>query len=244
MAVDIQDFLRKIEQDPTLRQGLITLLEAATPDKQQLDNTSEDFLEWTDEDTLSEWVNEKIVGRSPASRTHQDLAGFLASLLRIYTETHALGLIYFAPFQMKLKHSKRKPDLLFVSHEHLDRLKTTYLDGPADLIIEIVSSDSVEQDRGKKFVEYEAAYVPEYWLIDPLRQWAECYQLGEEDRYITAFAGNKGDYHAAVLPDFWLKIEWLWQTPLPPVLDVIGELGLLEARTRTLKHEHTNPLTH
>ncbi len=227
MAVDIQDFLRKIEQDSAIRQGLVTLLEAVVLKNSASTNHPEDILEWIDEDTLAEQVNAEMIRHSPASRTHQDLAGFLASILRIYTESHALGTVYFAPFQMKLQHSKRKPDLLYVSHEHLDRLKTMYLDGPADLIIEIVSPDSVERDRGKKFVEYEAAYIPEYWLIDPLRQWAECYQLGEEDRYITAFAGNKGAYHAAVLPGFWLKIEWLWQTPLPPVLNVIRELGLL-----------------
>lgn len=36
----------------------------------------------------------------------------------------------------------REPDLLFVSKGHLHRLKETYLEGPADLIIEIVSAES------------------------------------------------------------------------------------------------------
>lgn len=55
----------------------------------------------------------------------------------------------------------------FVASEHLDRLKETYLDGPADLVVGIVSPDSVGRDRGEKFYEYAQGGVPEYWLIDP-----------------------------------------------------------------------------
>ena len=56
--------------------------------------------------------------------------------------------------------------------EHLDRLTDSHLSGPADLVVEIVSPDSLGRDRGDKFAEYEAASIPEYWLIDPVRQQA------------------------------------------------------------------------
>lgn len=46
-------------------------------------------------------------------------------------------------------------------------MKETYLDGPADLVVGIVSPDSVGRDRGEKFYEYAQGGVPEYWLIDP-----------------------------------------------------------------------------
>jgi len=164
---------------------------------------------------------------SPASYRHQDIARFLTSILGIYVENHHLGVICPAPFQMKLEPSGREPDLIFIAAEHLDRLKATYLDGPADLVVEIISLDSVERDRGTKFLEYETAGVPEYWLLDPLRRWVEFYQLGEEGRYTTAFAGRENVYHAQAIPGFWLRVEWLWQVPLPPVLDVLRELGVI-----------------
>ncbi|MEJ7756097.1 MAG: Uma2 family endonuclease [Nocardioidaceae bacterium] len=53
----------------------------------------------------------------------------------------------------------------------------TYLDGAADLAIEIISPESIGRDRGEKFVEYEAAGIREYWLIDPERRQAEFYRL-------------------------------------------------------------------
>ena len=49
------------------------------------------------------------------------------------------------------------------------------MDGPADVVIEIISTGSRSTDRRTKFAEYEQLGVPEYWLIDPLRRQAEFY---------------------------------------------------------------------
>lgn len=34
-------------------------------------------------------------------------------------------------------------------------------------------------------------------------------------------------YQSQVLPGFWLKVEWLWYEPLPPVLEVLRDLGIV-----------------
>jgi len=117
--------------------------------------TYEEFLAWADEDTCAEWVDGEVIMLTPAPRKHQDVAVFLIALLRHFVETHSLGAILSAPFQMKTGPDLpgREPDILFVAREHLDRLKDTYLDGPADLVVEIVSSDSRARDRGEKFYE-------------------------------------------------------------------------------------------
>jgi Uma2 family endonuclease len=184
--------------------------------------TYEEFLDWADEDTLAEWVNGEVVMYSPASKRHQQIVSFLEKVLGTFVEQHNLGIVLSAPFQMKLEHG-REPDLLFVAREHQNRLKETYLDGPADLVVEIASRESVERDRGAKFYEYARGGVPEYWLIDPQMQWAEFYRL-EEERYRMTFGGEEGEYRALVLPGFWLRVEWLWQEPLPHHLRALGEI--------------------
>jgi Uma2 family endonuclease len=219
--------VRRVPTSPTsgeeaLRRRLLeVLLEPVEPPKM----TYEEFLEWCDEDTLAEWVDGEVVMYTPASRRHQSMADFLAGVIRIFVEQRDLGVVLSAPFQMKLEHG-REPDLLFVAKTNLGRLKENYLDGPADLVVEIVSPESVGRDRGEKFYEYARGGVPEYWLIDPQMEWAEFYRL-EEEYYRLAFSGKEGEYHALVLPDFKLRVEWLWQTPLPPILDVVRELGLI-----------------
>ena len=193
-----------IEGQPDLRRRLQeTIVEIPGQPSQKM--TYEEFLAWADEDTLAEWVDGEVVMYSPASNKHQDIADFLVSVLRPFAEVHQLGIVRSAPFQMKLERG-REPDLVFVASEHLERLKETYLDGPADLVVEIISPESVGQDRGEKFYEYARGGVPEYWLIDPQMEWVEFYHL-EEERYCLAFSGKEGEYHALALPGFWLRVE-------------------------------------
>ena len=191
--------------------------------------TYEEFLAWADEDTRAEWVEGEVIYMSPVSDLHQDLADFLTALLRFFTETHQLGVVRSAPFQMKIgpRLSGREPDVLFISSEHLDRLKKTFLDGPADLVIEIVSPESRARDRGDKFYEYEQGGVREYWLLDPQRKQAEFYQLGEDGIYHLATIAQDGIYRSVVLKGLEMKVDWLWQEPLPLLLSVLKEWRLV-----------------
>lgn len=189
----------------------------------------EDFLkQYTN--VHAEWVQGEVIQLMTASDKHQDLVRWLISILSLFVETHNLGWLRPAPFNMQLPHlgRGREPDILFVSRDRLEIVQETHLAGAADLVIEIVSPESVGRDRGEKFVEYEAAGVREYWLIDPDRQQAEFYHLAENGRYRLIPPAGEGRFHSAVLPNFWLQVDWLWQEPLPKVLHVARKLGLLD----------------
>ena len=205
------------------RQMLDVLLAPAQPARLGY----EEFLAWADEDTLAEWVGGEVIMTSPASLRHQSISRFLAQIVGVYVEEHNLGALLTAPFQMKLASSGREPDLLFVAAEHLNRLRDTYLDGPADLAVEIISPESIGRDRGDKFYEYEQAGIPEYWLLDPQARRAEFYQLDPAGVYQLIAPDQEGIYRSAVVPGFWLRVSWLWQQPLPRVLDVLRELGVV-----------------
>jgi Uma2 family endonuclease len=155
---------------------------------------------------------------------------FLLVVLDYWISSRNLGTVIPPPFQMKLPPPisvGREPDLIFVSHEHLDRLRPTYLDGPADLVIEITSPESIGRDRGQKFIEYEQARIPEYWLIDPARQRAEFYQLGTDGFYRAAVVDANGAYTSPILGGLRLPVEWLWGDPLPGRSEALRALGLL-----------------
>ena len=94
----------------------------------------------------------------------------------------------------------------------------------ADLVIEIVSADSVGRDRGEKYYEYEQAGIPEYWLIDSRTRRAEFYQL-QGAYYQPMFPDAQGIYRSRVLPGFWLNVGWLQQELLPDVEDVLLDVG-------------------
>ncbi|MCK4473268.1 MAG: Uma2 family endonuclease [Anaerolineae bacterium] len=213
------------------RRLLEVLLAPAGPSRM----TYKEFLMWADEDTLAEWVARsgedvgEVVMTSPASRRHQEMSFFLGQVIGLYVEQRGLGRVLLPPFQIKLSHSGREPDLLFVAQEHLEQLKETYLDGPADLVVEIVSPESMGRDRGEKFYEYEQAGIPEYWLIDPQMKRAEFYQLVTGDQYQLVLPDAEGIYRSVVLPGFWLRVEWLWQESLPQPLRALGEIADIDA---------------
>ena len=185
--------------------------------------TYEEFLDWADEDTYAEWVDGKVEMMSPASVKHQDISLFLARLLAEFSEEHDTGKLLAAPFQMRLANVRRgrEPDLLFVATQNLGRLKRSYLDGPADLVIEIISPESVLRDRGAKYAEYEAGGVREYWIIDAEAKRADFFVLDSEGRYQRASPDTEGKYQSAVLPGLWINLDWLWQSPLPSVRSVL-----------------------
>ena len=181
-------------------------------------------------DVHAEWIDGEVIKFMTSSDKHQDLVGWLIAILRLFIEHHDLGWLRPAPFNMQLPNLKRgrEPDILFVGKDRLHIVQASHLSEPADLVIEIVSPESIGRDRGDKFVEYEAAGIQEYWLIDPDRQQAEFYQLTDTGHYRPADLDEAGLFHSTVLPEFWLKATWLWQEPLPKVLTVARELGLLD----------------
>ncbi len=147
--------------------------------------------------------------------------------LSLYVEDKDLGEILYSPFAMKLEGQRcgREPDILFVSKERGHLFKKTYLDGAADLAIEIISPESVGRDRGEKFVEYEAAGIREYWLFDPERKQTEFYRLSD-DGFYQLIPTPDGVFRSVVLPGFFLRLEWFWQEKLS-ALEALKELDLI-----------------
>lgn len=187
--------------------------------------TYEQFLDWADEDTLAEWVDGEVELMSPASAQHQRLAKFLLRVMEQFVEENDAGEMFMAPFQMKLDNVRRgrEPDLLFIAQENLPRLQRNYLDGPADIAVEIISPESVLRDRGAKFAEYEAGGVREFWILDQDERRADFFVLGDDGRYERARPDAGGVYRSAVLTGFRLNVQWLWQTPLPRLRDILRE---------------------
>lgn len=190
--------------------------------------TEEEFVAWCDEDTRAEWVDGEVIMPSPANLHHVDLAGFLNLILRWFVTVRGLGSVYGPELQVRFVALRRRrvPDLLFVSTEHLHILKATEVEGAPDLVVEIVSPDSVARDWREKYLEYEAAGIREYWVVDAMSRHFEGYTLGADSRY-SRIEENDGVVHSRVLNGFFLKPTWLWQEPLPNPLEILKELGVL-----------------
>lgn len=187
--------------------------------------TWDEFLAWSDEDIRAEWIDGKVITMSPPSIMHQFVASLLDDMFGVYLRERPVGVRLQEVLMRFEQHpSGRQPDLLVLLNEHRDRIKQTHLDGPADLVVEIVSQESQARDRGEKFVEYQAAGIPEYWLIDPLLEAADFYRLGDDGRYHRVALDDEGRFESAVLPDLFVDPGWLWQVPDLDVKTILDEL--------------------
>ena len=154
----------------------------------------EEFLAWVlRQERRFEWVDGEIVEFMPDSVRHLLLVRFIFLLIHEHVEQHQLGLTLFSGLLMRLprRPSGRVPDVTYVSTERMNRLFETYIDGPVDLAVEVVSPDSTRRDYRDKLAEYESAGVREYWLIDPLQSKAWFYVL-ESARPVSGSVSKSG----------------------------------------------------
>jgi Uma2 family endonuclease len=186
----------------------------------------EEYLEAYD-GVHAEWVEGRVYVMSPGNERQSDLSLWLAALIRYWGDRHRLGRTYIPNYSVKLnEHTAREPDVFFVRAEHANRAQGTFVDGAADLVIEIVSPSTRAVDRGVKYYEYEQAGVSEYWLVDPVRERVEAYRLGAGGVYEPMALGEPAVLRSEVVPGMWIAVAWLWQRPLPRMGDVFGDWGI------------------
>jgi Uma2 family endonuclease len=171
----------------------------------------------------TEWLGGKVISVVSNNTQHQMILGFLYKVLSLFLSLRSLGRILLAGVPMRIAADLpvREPDLLIILNEHVARIQATFIDGPADIVVEIVSPESNDRDRGKKLREYEAAGVPEYWLFDPQRTEAVIYHLGENGHYHPLPVDGDGNLRSNVLPGFRLQASLLWREELPDGAELI-----------------------
>ena len=205
------------------------ITETIPAERQGLRMTYEEYLAWVDESIIAEWVDGEVVIHMPPKDRHQAIVGFLGTLLRLFVDFFRLGKLRVAPFEMKLYAGgpSREPDVLFVSNENRSRLTEDRLAGAADLVVEVISEDSVSRDRVKKFNEYQAAGVREYWVIDsrPNKPIADFFVADAQGKFQPASVDANGIYRSSVLSGFWLRVDWLWEPELPDSQIAFGEIA-------------------
>lgn len=105
---------------------------------------------------------------NPAPSTyHQAVSRRIQFQLYTAIELKKLGSVINAPVDVHLSEFDIvQPDLVVVLEAN--RIITpTKVKGTPDLLIEILSPSTKENDQVLKRQRYEAAGVPEYWIVDP-----------------------------------------------------------------------------
>jgi Uma2 family endonuclease len=186
-----------------------------------MDISEEDYMRDYAE-SFHEWIEGVVIKMSPVSGKHDDITAYLRLVLDAYFALKPIGKVRSAPFVMRLKKpkSRREPDLQVILQDNPGKLEATYMDGAADICIEVVSPGTESADYGDKFKEYEKGGVREYWIIDPIREECRFHRLSDAKLYKQIIPDN--DYYATpLLPQFKFHIPTLWDDELPDVVQIV-----------------------
>lgn len=146
---------------------------------------------------------------TPAPLTiHQDIVRNLTVLLSAYLSQKKLGKLLISPVDVILSDEDIvQPDLVFISEKRLNIVTAQNIQGPPDLVIEILSPSSKKMDREIKLKLYEKHGVYEYWIVDPDAQSIEVFNLTDDGLKLLR-AYPKGTHLSSPLfPDIKLSVE-------------------------------------
>jgi Uma2 family endonuclease len=130
--------------------------------------TYADYLKLPDDGLRHEIIDGRHYVTPAPSTRHQRISLRLSYLIQSHLETNPVGELFTAPFDVLLStHDILEPDLLFLSTARARFLTSKNLQGPPDLVVEILSPATRRRDQGLKRNRYERLGVEEYWLIDP-----------------------------------------------------------------------------
>lgn len=180
------------------------------------DQSPEDFERYAPETRFCDYLDGVIYLPSPASDEHQDLVGFLFTILNSFRFARGTGVVRLGPAVLRLgARRKPEPDIFVLPAE-------APATAPAVLVIEVLSRSTRAHDLGRKLTAYRDAGIPEIWLFD------------DRDRSVIVERRVGEGYHrehltegrliSSSLPGFWLDLAWLWTEPLPDPMQCLAAI--------------------
>ncbi len=173
----------------------------------------EDYLKLPDEAGYSYEVLNGMLVKNPSPNVfHQRIIPRLWSILDPYFKTaDPDGELFIAPLDVTLgSHTVVQPDLLYVSGRRSEIVRFERIDGPPDLVVEVISKPGAGKDRIRKKKIYQDSGIQHYWMIDPAEQTLECYSLRND---LYAFIAGGAENDIVEHPEFEglrLELEKLW----------------------------------
>ena len=147
-----------------------------------------------------------VVSPSP-NMLHQTIVGILFEILRAAAKKSEAKAV-LSPMDVILSSDTiLQPDLLYIAKTRRNIIKQ-HVEGPPDLVIEIVSGTS-RRDRVEKLDLYARYGVSEYWIVDPQTQLIE-FLLNENGRFVVQSPANDR-YQSPRLPEIELQLTAFWK---------------------------------
>jgi Uma2 family endonuclease len=148
---------------------------------------------------------------TPSPQTpHQRAAMRLSIRLGHFVESHKLGELFAAPFDVVFSEfDVVEPDLLYISNARTHVLTRKNVRGAPDLVVEFLSESTSRVDRSLKLKLYSKFGVLEYWIVDPEGPAAEIYRRRDEGLILAASLSGEDALTSPMFPGFSVPLREL-----------------------------------
>ena len=160
-----------------------------------------------------ELINGDLVREPAPVPYHQSILLELSFAMLAWVKKHNYtpGHLYPAPVDVVLsEYNVVQPDLVFVATDSRSRVGEKRIEGPPDLVVEILSPSNALIDLWEKRLLYEQFGVREYWIVDPQRQRVEVYENVDTTFLRFEAAEKEGQINSKVLTGFSIDIQVLF----------------------------------
>jgi Uma2 family endonuclease len=142
---------------------------------------------------------------------HQEVVGSVYARLREHAGRGPLGRVFVSPMDVHLPSGDIVvPDVVFVSSAN-QRIVQDWIRGVPDLLVEVLSPNSVERDRVIKRDLYARNGVLEYWIVDPDTKAVEVFTLSGDFYKPGGYFESDDVLESSVLADFKLTVADLFR---------------------------------
>lgn len=173
--------------------------------------TAQDFTELGEIDRPCQLINGELIMSPAPGLRHQRVSKAIFRLLD--KAAREIGEVFYAPVDVYVgKLDVYQPDLLFVSKANHHYFTAKGLEGPPDLIVEVISPGNSYLDRYQKKEAYQHFGVKEYWIVDPGNETLEVYKGAHWDQPWLYLAAS-GMVSSTVLPTLSFDLAEVWQRP-------------------------------
>lgn len=157
---------------------------------------------------LIDWKDGTAIQMPPAHSRHGYFILYLCGPLDQHLRAAGKGKAWQETF-VDFPDFTSGTDIVVLLQEHLARHQKGRIQGPPDLIVEVVSTDSEARDRGVKFEQYWQQRVPWYWIGDPEAITLEEFRWTADGYLRTAFGTLEKPFSPQAVPGFSVDLGTL-----------------------------------
>ena len=169
---------------------------------------ADDLWNTPDDGKIYEVIEGVLCVVPPPRFSHQNAIMNLLGILYPHIRARGLGKIVPAPVAVVLDEENGvEPDIVFVSAERLHIISERGIEGPPDLVVEVLSPRTEARDRGVKMRRYVAADVPHYWMLAPRTRELEAYRLGPGGDERVGVYGPGSVFEPELFPGLAIPVE-------------------------------------